>query len=199
MRWNERTKQLFTDLVNSNPTQVKVQKIEKVLESENNSCIDKAIEELNEIFTLKGLWNRKKRKRPRKDSKKWYDYTCLEMGKRLKLLGKLCEKDPKNSYLRGRLVITRKEYKKLIKHKKHQWKESMIRRLEEIEDKNPTEYWKLIKELKDRKAEKQIINPEEFEDFFKRLFAVDNTPTDISRKREEISCKVAELTDEKPK
>ena len=66
-----------------------------------------------------------------------------------------------------------------IKHKKHQWKESMIRGLEEIEDKNPTEYWKLIKELKDRKAEKQIINPEEFEDFFKRLFAVDNTPTDI--------------------
>ena len=27
LRWNERTKQLFTDLVNSNPTQVKVQKI----------------------------------------------------------------------------------------------------------------------------------------------------------------------------
>ena len=193
LRWNERTKQVFTDLVSSISTQAKVQKIEKTLEDEENSCIDKAINELNEIFTLKGLWNKKKKRRPRKDSKKWYDYTCLEMGKRLKLVGKLCEKDPKNPYLRGRLVTTRKEYKKLIKHKKHQWKESMIRRLEEIEDKNPTEYWKLIKELKDRKVEQRIINPEEFEDFFKRLFAADNTPTDISGKRGEISSKVAEL------
>ena len=199
LRWNDRTKHLFTELVNSTPTQTAVQNIDKLLDKEGHTHIDEAINQLNEIYTLKGLWNRKKKnKKPRKESKKWYDYTCLEMSKRLKLVGKLCEKDPKNPYLRGSLVTTRKEYKKLVRQKKHQWKETVLRKLEEIEDSNPTEYWKLIKDLKERKAESRIINPDEFEDFFKKLFAEkhEDSTTETSRKREEITRQVLGLLEE---
>ena len=97
LRWNNRTKHLFTELVNSNITENKVVTVETLLESNENTCIDETISKVNEIYTMKGLWNKKRKKKTSKVSKKWYDFTCLEMGKRLKLLGKLCERDPKNN------------------------------------------------------------------------------------------------------
>ena len=107
------------------------------LDSNDTTCIDKAVQELNDIYTLKGIWNRTTKKNPNKrKQKKWYDYSCFEMSKRLKLVGKMVEKDPKNPYHRGLMVSIRKDYKKLIKLKKENWKSTMIKRLEDIEEEN---------------------------------------------------------------
>ena len=198
LRWNNKTKELFTEVIHSQDTQKKVQNLCQLLENEDDACIDVAINKINEMYTLKGLWNKKKKRTARKESKKWYDYTCIEVSKQLKLIGKLCEKDPKNPYLRGRLFTVRKQYKKLVKHKKHQWKDTMIKRLEEIESNNPTEYWKLIKELKERKAQKRISNPEEFEEFFRKLFAdeKDDSNPSLSSRKKEVAEKVTQMMNE---
>ena len=183
--------------MNTLTTRSTMSDIEKILDYEENSHIDTAIEKLNDVFTLKGLWNNKRKKNQKKTNKKWYHQSCAEMSRRLKTLGKLCEKDPKNPFLRGHMITARKEYKKLIKLTKRQWKNTMIRRLEEIEEENPAEYWKLIKKLREKKVENNIANPEEFESFFIKLFS--DTPPDgnagseVNTKHKEIAEKVVEL------
>ena len=89
------------------------------------------------------------------------------------------------------MITTRKEYKKLIKLKKKQWKDTMIKRLEAIEEENPAEYWKLIKEVRERKTDHKITNPEEFEQFFIKLFS-DNTQENSNVELEERHKKIAE-------
>ena len=68
----------------------------------------------------------------------------------------------------------------------------MISKLEEMEEKNPKEYWNIIKELREKKVENRVSNPEEFEQFFKRLFSIQE---DVERnpKHEEIEKKVASI------
>ena len=70
------------------------------------------------------------------------------------------------------MAKARKEYKKFIKLKKQQWRDTMIKKLEEVEANNPTEYWKIIKEMKERKATNRITHPEEFELFSRNYFQI---------------------------
>ena len=56
-------------------------------------------------------------KNTRKYNKKWYDHSCHEMKTKLNNLANLLERYPNDSYVRGKLIATRKEYRKLIKRK----------------------------------------------------------------------------------
>ena len=47
---------------------------------------------------------------------------------------------------------TKKEYKKLIKQKKREWKNGMIKQLEQLENHDPKEYWKLLNEIREKKG-----------------------------------------------
>ena len=89
----------------------------------------------------------------------------------MKLLGKLCSKSPKDPFLRGRLITIKKQYKKLIRYKKISWQRNILRKLEEIELKDPKEYWNIIDKLKGETDNTFITNPKKFECFFKDLFS----------------------------
>ena len=193
IRWNDKTKELFHKSIQSMETKNAIQEINDLLESDNKSCIDEAVKKMNDIYSLKGPRRKEIRKRShKKESKKWYDYSCYEMSKKLNQIGKLVEKNPKDPFLRGQLMTRRKEYRKLIKLKKLQWKDNMIRKLEEIEEKSPAEYWKIVKDLKEKKkAGKMIEKPEEFEQFFKKLFSIEN-PNIRTQKQKEIEALVNE-------
>ena len=195
VRWNDKTREIFLNLIEQPTTKNIIQEIDTILDSDENSCIDNAVSQLNDLYTLKGKLGRRKpgKKHRNKETKKWYDHTCFEMSKRLKLLGKLCSDNPKNPYLNGRMVTTRKEYRKLIKLKKSQWKDSMIKRLEEIEETNPKEYWNIVKELRNKRTDSSINDPEEFEQFFKKLFSKTEDSTEVNKKREVITKEVESI------
>ena len=90
------------------------------------------------------------------------------MGKRLKLISKLLSKSPNNSFLRGRLIKTRKEYNKLIRYKKVTWKNNLLKQLEKMQTTNSKEYWELIGKIKGGKIKQnRIPDPDKFEMFFK--------------------------------
>ena len=96
IRWNK-IRQLFTDSMKSEATMKAARSVLEKLDSNDTTCIDKAVQELNDIYTLKGIWNENyKKESKQEETKKWYDYSCFEMSKRLKLVGKMVEKDPKN-------------------------------------------------------------------------------------------------------
>ena len=134
--------------------------------------IDDATKKINELF-LFTLGARSKATKPRhrkNKPNKWYDKTCAELSKNLKLTAYLLSKSPKDPYLRGKLVKTRKEYKKLIKIKRNEYHNEMIRKLESIEENNPKEYWEIIQKLRNKKQEQKICNTEDFVSFFENLF-----------------------------
>ena len=120
IRWNERTEKIFSQHINTQKTKEEMQEIIQLLETEENN-IDLVVEKLNNIYENALINKNKKQEKKRtnkKQTKKWYDKTCHEMSKQLKLVAKLCAASPKNPYLRGSLVKTTKEYRKLLRQKK---------------------------------------------------------------------------------
>ena len=93
------------------------------------------------------------------------------MAKELKTTAKLLSNAPNNPYLRGSLCKKRKEYKRLIKKKKREWKSDIVKKLEEIEDKDPKEYWRLINELRENKRDSTDFDAEKFTSFFEKLYS----------------------------
>ena len=87
-------------------------------------------------------------KNTRKPNKKWFGHSCHAMKTKLNNLAKLLERYLNNPYVRGKLITTRKEYRKLIKRKNKEWQNLLIENLQEFESSNPKKYWKLIKSLR---------------------------------------------------
>ena len=64
-----------------------------------------------------------------------------------------------------------KEYKKLIRYKKHEFRSQLIKKLECLESKNPQEYWNLVKELRKKKNENIITFPNDYSIFLENLYS----------------------------
>jgi hypothetical protein len=111
-RWNDMTKHLFSQQINSNVIISKIENLESNIDMDSTE-IDSHVEELTNIFkkSLESKLNRHriKKHKPKKQKKAWYDKSCYEIGKRLKLVAKLVSNSPNDPYLRGSLVKTRKE------------------------------------------------------------------------------------------
>ena len=173
LKWNDKIKEIFSQNVKSKDTMDKVSGLEKLLETRDNN-LDEVVQRLNNIYvenTNQNIPNKVKPRSKKQKTKKWYDYSCYEMNKRLKLVAKLCSESPNNPYLRGSLIKTRKEYKRLLRSKKQQWKTQIIKKLETVEESNPKEYWKLIKELREKEQNNTICNPENFNLYFEKLYS----------------------------
>ena len=167
-KWNDITRRMFLSKIQSEESNKTVHCIETLLDQGD---IDVAVEKLGNLMNISPM-HHLKRKQPRKQrTKKWYDYTCHEMGKRLKLVAKLCAASPTNPHLRGSLTKTRREYKKLLKIKKNEWKSQMIQQLENMETKDPKAYWNMVNELREKKQSKSSFDTEEFTTFFEKLYA----------------------------
>ena len=193
------TQHFFSQQISSGFVNQMIDKLEKNIETEDN--VDSHVEELNKIFKSSLEHSKsgsKKKKNTKKSPKKtWYDKSCYEVGKRLKLVAKLTMDSPGNPYLRGSLVKTRKEYKKLLKLKKKEWKNSMIQKLESIEEKDPKEYWKLINDLRENKKSGSTSEDAElFTDFFEKLYSKKN-PEGHSLKEEFVKAKLEDFNFQK--
>ena len=169
--WNEKTMNIFFFHTKSPEFESRIKKVEETIKDPKNG-IDNAAEEINDIFMF-ALGNKSPKTKPRHSKKKpnkWYDKTCAELSKNLKLNAYLLSKSPKDPYLRGQLIKSRKQYNKLVKMKKNEYHNQMIKKLENLEEKNPKEYWKIVQDLRKKKKEQQICNTEEFVTFFEELF-----------------------------
>ena len=195
-RWNDITQHLFQQKINSDLVSSTIDKLGTKIDVGNND-IDSNVEDLKNIFktSLENSKSRLKNKKRhiKKPKKAWYDKSCYEIGKRLQLVAKLVSNSPNDPYLRGSLVKTRKEYKKLLKFKKREWKKSMIQKLEQIEEKDPKEYWKMVNEMREKKnSESSISDVEYFTNYFEKLFAKTN-PVDHEAKEKFVEEKLNEF------
>ena len=173
VKWNESNKNKFLNFIKLPCTIKRIKEIENEVDNRFEADTSKTIKSINELYTISGKLLRKgnNSKFKSKQSKQWYDYSCFEMNKRLQLVAKLLSKSPKNPYLRGSFVKTRKEYKRLIREKKIAWKNNILNKLENMKTQNSKEYWDIINDLKGKQKKTIINDPDKFEAFFKKLYS----------------------------
>ena len=120
--------------MNSSEYQLKIENIIKSGILPNQNSIDQSVKSVNDILVnvaeLSGMLL-KKGVKPRKPSyknrfikvkpPKWQDKTCHEMFLSIKQTALLLNKNPKNSWLLGKIKTETKQYKKLLKSKQSEF------------------------------------------------------------------------------
>ena len=96
IKWNEKTKEIFMWHINSPEAEKQIEELEKIMDDPLDN-IEVATEKLQKLYThsLKIKGGKKPAHKSIKP-KKWYDKSCAEMSKHLKLTGYLLSKSPKD-------------------------------------------------------------------------------------------------------
>ena len=106
-------------------------------------------------------------------NKKWFDKSCHVLKNELRNLGSLLSRFPDNTFLRHKFFSTKKEYKRLVKRLKINFKisEMLISKIQSMEEYNPKEFWKLVKSIKSNNSNsiEDEISPAVWYDYFKNL------------------------------
>ena len=132
--------------------------------------------------------HQKSSKKHRKRRNTWFDKDCCTQKRLFREIQKDLSKDPKNPFLRGRFCKIRKTYKKLLKMKKQEEKDSIISQLSLLRNVNPKLYWQLIEKLKGTDTKDSLvddINPEEWIAHFKNLSLKSFSDTSIDKEIQE--------------
>jgi len=126
------------------------------------------------------------RKTPRCSRPKWHDSACEAARRSLRLSSRLLKQQPANPYLRGKLMLESKVYKKLRKRKQKEYVESLFSQLDQIHGSNPKGYMDLVKSLRNGTFDKQVsdttshVSPDKWREHFQSLLGptVPQAPAD---------------------
>ena len=116
-----------------------------------------------------------KTKKKRKCTKKlpWFDKSCNSVRKELKSALNLLTRYPLNPIIRGQcFTLKKRNYKKLVKNKKAEFKRNQLNKLENLESKDSKQFWGLLKEITGKNSIKQVgstITASQWFDYFKKL------------------------------
>lgn len=152
--------------------------------------INSVLEDFNIIMRLAGslslkLSKKKKGKIKPKDNK-WHDCDLKQLRKKVDYKGSLYAKFPNDPIIRGSFYKTQKEYSKLCKKKRQEFKKAIIDKLDNLCENNPKEYWNLLHTLTTDKtnAPESQIPVDEWLSHFSNL----NTPSpEFKNRLDEIS------------
>ena len=119
----------------------------------------------------------KKLTKKRKKHPKWHDKSCADAHSDVIKTSKLLKSDPKNPYLRGKLVTETKTYKRLVKSKQKEFVDKMFSDLESIKGNDTKGYMDLIKSMRDGTFDREVsddtsdISPKDWFCHFSKLLA----------------------------
>ena len=110
----------------------------------------------------------------RKPQNKWFDGDLKKLRHNLISYGKIYSQFPNDPNVRNHYYKLNREYTKLRKARKRQYKNSIIHELENLHENNPKQYWKLINDLKNNNNEdvQNNITSSEWLNHFKDLNSV---------------------------
>ena len=95
--------------------------------------------------------------------------------KEIKLSSNLLKKDPKNQYIKGKILEASKQYKKMLKSKQKEYLEGLFNELDSMKNNNPRGYMNIVKSLKSGSFDKKVsddssfVSPDDWRTHFKDL------------------------------
>ena len=90
--------------------------------------------------------------------KKWFDKECENLKATVMSAAKNLMRYPSDPIVRGRYYKLRKEYKKLVKHKEHTFRENLSNKISLLESNNPKTFWEMVKKLRSSKTNNPADN-----------------------------------------
>ena len=187
-KWDNLTQEIFIRNINSETWQTKMKDL--IAEDLDTVDLDKHMQKISSWLTsAAGIRPRKNNKHCRKKKhKKWYTRDCESLKARLKSVSRTFLKDPYNRYKRDMFFQNKRAYNKLIKKCKHQFRQNIINKLEEINEKDPQEYWKLVEQLKEIDLDDKVeqISAHTFKNHYKSLLTDSNNAPSLKEKIENL-------------
>ncbi len=150
-KWNDEIRKTYIDTVSTESFRSRIQSFtnEKLSDSTLDSHISKVTQALLIAAGAKPV-DRMRKSPARKVSrdKKWFTDSCRDLRKYVVRLGQDLLKRPSDGSIRIAFFSAKKQFKKLARKEKRQFKQDIISQLEQLEEKNPQVYWKLVEDLK---------------------------------------------------
>ena len=205
VRWDKDIALKFENIIQSPDSKIFIQNFAKNGIFPDQTSIDQSTEFLTEFLTsgaekastsalpigYKGgpkkscdrNWKFRKKSNRKFIKPKWYDATCESLKIEINRTASLLKMYPNNPFLRGRIQIESKKYKKLLKSKQKEYINKLFSELDEMYNVNPRGYMNIVKSLKngsfDRKTsdDASFIGPQVWVDHFSSLLGPQITPT----------------------
>ena len=181
--WNNEKKNLYKLILNERQTRLKCDTIidQITQNSFSSSSFDDTVTSVTEVLhhaAIKSFVLRKYRIKKKigqtPKNKKWFDKDCETLKSELLSATRNLQRYPKDPIVRGRYHKLKKEYKRLVKYKKHSFREAILNKISDLEGNYPKAFWEMVNELKSNKDRNLAdnIEPQEWYNWFKKL----NTP-----------------------
>ena len=194
-KWNEMSEDMFRNTLNSSetftsteqlinkfcdlkhaPEQINVDEIisstTSIIMRVANSCLtQKQVKRKGRSNLNNGAFKKRK---------KWYDYSCSEARKIFESAAKTLSCYPKDPVVRGKYIKCKKQYKTLVKEKKRAFRENILEKMQQLEEKNSKEFKNLVRGLRSKKGKNlsDNIDPEIWYAWFKKLNDNNDTLSD---------------------
>jgi exonuclease III len=173
-KWNDASKLAFRQALEQQGTKEELEQFMKYTFENDKNDVNQCNEQLTKIIIEVGRKSLK-RQTPSKRKKRWHDINTESLKKDILTLGKTLAKCPLDPFLRGRYITKKNQYHKLVRNNNRKYKQGILDKISEMEDKNPKEFWRLVNTLKGTKEKGEEIDPSVFFDHFKALNEI-NSP-----------------------
>ena len=157
------------------------ERIKKLVQTKNIDPISIATE-IKDILISNAIKSNLRKKTIQKDkdnSASWFDNECENEKREVRKLGNQLKQTPLDQNTRKELIKQKRNFKKLVKSKKRQYKRKCLNQMTNTENKNQKFFWKVLKKISPSKTfTTGGINPGDFVDYFKELLTSKH-PIDI--------------------
>ena len=174
--WSDDSPELFRKALDSEEIQYRLKNFLNTSPSDPGSSIDTASLELADIIHSAAIKSLKRKKHfkcrgKKHKNKKWFDVDLFRMRIRLINYGKIYSKYPSDPTVKGHYYKILRQYSKARKIKYREYKQSLLRQIESLYEKNPKKYWQLIDELHEKETNENssAISPSVWLNHFQNL------------------------------
>ncbi|MCG8046148.1 MAG: reverse transcriptase domain-containing protein [Candidatus Thiodiazotropha endolucinida] len=156
--WNDGSSVMFQQALNSVEIKNKIKTFMKKdfgysdsldAATELTEILQSAASKSLKMINIKTSSNENIGKEKNSKNLKWYDVSLRKARFVLTNKEKLFRKHSNDPYIRSSFYKTLKEFRKLRKQKRRQYRQEILNKLDSMLENNPSAYWKLLDELKD--------------------------------------------------
>ena len=188
--WNEETEQRFVQNISSHEFKQEINSLstEQINECNIDQIIDKGVKLLCRAASVKVKINMVKKTGKRKN-KAWFTKDCAVLRSHLRAATKVFTKNPFQRNARDTVFTLKKQYKRTMRKKKQDYKNTLINKLEQMAENNPQEYWKIVEKLRETETESipDSIEETEWLSHYKKLFRSCSDPMEDRETQEQIN------------
>ena len=205
--WEMDSSVFFNEAINDNDTKGMIRNFLENQYDENNTNI--AVNDFTSILAQAGnkvlKLKHSKGLSPNKGSAikyPWFDNNCYGLRQSLRQKGKQLKRSKDIKEDSQKFRISCRKYKKLLREKKKEYKQKLLKEMESLKSSNPKLYWNLLEKLRNCDREPKSndasnISAEEWYKHFKELAKEDNNETDCAKDISDINTKLKKLEKDK--